>query len=359
MNEEGYGYVEFLSTLQRHQGSVNTVRFSPTACMLASVSDDKMVLVWKLAPNSLHSAPALFGEESDNLETWNVFKSLRGHLEDIYDVAWSPDGQYLITGSVDNSAMLWDVMKGHSLFIFKDHDGFVQGVTWDPLNRYLVTCGCDRVCRIYSVKYRHCICKIRKLQAPDADSSTSGKSRTVNMFHDETSQGSFWRRPAFSPDGELLLLPAGCLEQGEKTVNTVFVFTRLSLAKPVMHLPVGDTPALVVRFCPLLFALRQPAEPAASSSSDASTKTPPTSLINLPYRMVFAVGTAGAVLLYTTQYSTPIAYITDIHAQKISDLSWSEDGTCLAVSSQDGFCSIVTFAEGELGTPYVKRPVGQ
>ena len=36
----------------------------------------------------------------------------RGHIEDIYDLQWSPDGNNLISGSVDNSAIIWDVVKG-------------------------------------------------------------------------------------------------------------------------------------------------------------------------------------------------------------------------------------------------------
>lgn len=38
----------------------------------------------------------------------------RGHLEDIYDICWSSDGKYMISGSVDNSAILWDLTKGKS-----------------------------------------------------------------------------------------------------------------------------------------------------------------------------------------------------------------------------------------------------
>ena len=36
----------------------------------------------------------------------------RGHIEDVYDLAWSPDSTQLITGSVDNSAIVWDAVKG-------------------------------------------------------------------------------------------------------------------------------------------------------------------------------------------------------------------------------------------------------
>jgi len=41
------------------------------------------------------------------------FVRCRSHLEDVYDIAWSSDGTQLISGSVDNSAILWDIKKGN------------------------------------------------------------------------------------------------------------------------------------------------------------------------------------------------------------------------------------------------------
>lgn len=65
-------------------------------------------------------------------------------MEDVYDLAWSPDSTQLISGSVDNTAIVWDVLKGKSLAILSDHKSFVQGVAWDPKNQYLATLSTDR-----------------------------------------------------------------------------------------------------------------------------------------------------------------------------------------------------------------------
>lgn len=50
--------------------------------------------------------------EDKEKEGWVSLKVLRGHLEDIYDLSWSPDSSLMISGSVDNTAVLWDVNKG-------------------------------------------------------------------------------------------------------------------------------------------------------------------------------------------------------------------------------------------------------
>ena len=49
---------------------------------------------------------------SRNVDNFPYQHTFRGHLEDIYDICWSADGKYMISGSVDNSAILWDLTKG-------------------------------------------------------------------------------------------------------------------------------------------------------------------------------------------------------------------------------------------------------
>ena len=41
-----------------------------------------------------------------------VWYHYRGHVEDIYDACWSGSSGLLVTGSVDNTAIIWDVSKG-------------------------------------------------------------------------------------------------------------------------------------------------------------------------------------------------------------------------------------------------------
>lgn len=36
----------------------------------------------------------------------------RGHIEDVYDISWTSDGNFMASGSVDNTAIMWDVNKG-------------------------------------------------------------------------------------------------------------------------------------------------------------------------------------------------------------------------------------------------------
>ena len=75
----------------------------------------------------------------------------------------------------------------------------------------------------------------------------------------------------------------------------------------------------------------------------------------MPYRLVFAIATEDSLLLYDTQHLTPFGFVSGIHYSNLTDLTWSNDGLILTVSSIDGFCTFVTFNEKELGEIYVPQ----
>lgn len=115
-----------------------------------------MIILWKIKEREERDSS--LPSDIENKEQWISWKVLRGHIEDIYDISWSPDSNCLISGSVDNTAILWDIQKGHKT-ILSDHKGFVQGVSWDPCNQYVCTISTDRYI-IYIVCYAIYIDKI-------------------------------------------------------------------------------------------------------------------------------------------------------------------------------------------------------
>jgi chromatin assembly factor 1 subunit B len=66
--------------------------------MLASAGDDGNILLWVPAENAaLHATN--FGEDGlEDKETWRIKTMCRSTGSEIYDLAWSPDGVYFITG---------------------------------------------------------------------------------------------------------------------------------------------------------------------------------------------------------------------------------------------------------------------
>ncbi|MCO5554141.1 hypothetical protein L7F22_007667 [Adiantum nelumboides] len=337
----------FHSSLSYHTAAVNVVRFSAAGDQLASGADGGEILLWK---------------RTENLEafnTWKLAKNLRFHVKDVLDLQWSCDGVSLVSGSVDNTVIVWDVAKGNPQQVLKDHMHYVQGVAWDPIGQYIASISGDRTCRIYNSKSQNsksksqdrpnffCQSVLVKAELPkQEDDATKDTPTKMNLFHDETLP-SFFRRLAWSPEGSFLLLPAGIHKFPSESVstNTAFIVSRKDLSRPAAQLPGASKPIVAVRFCPLLFSCHSKIEKESELDSND------TGVFKLPYRLVFAVATLNSLFVYDTQSSHPLALLAGIHYAAITDIAWAPDGKFLAVSSQDGFCTLVTFDQEELGIP--------
>ena len=174
----------------------------------------------------------IFGEEEIATESWKPYKILRGHIQDVSDLCWSPDGQRLVSGSVDNTAIVWDIHKGQRLHKIVEHKGFVQGVTWDPIGKWLATLSADRSMRILDPQTGRTAFRVHRMRTEDDKSS--------RLFYDDTLR-SFCRRLTFTPGGELLIAPSGILEisgedtdnseENNKYINTTYIFDRKSINK--------------------------------------------------------------------------------------------------------------------------------
>ncbi|KAL1509357.1 hypothetical protein ABEB36_004111 [Hypothenemus hampei] len=334
--ENGAVNQEVISDLTKHQRSVNCVRWSPSGKYLASGDDDATIIIWQLKTDNI---PLLEGDNGDK-EIWIVYKIMRGHKEDVYDICWSVDSLKILTGSVDNTAILWDVHKGKMDHILSDHKGFVQGVAWDPKNRVIATISTDKVCRIFDSSGKQIKARIQKGKFTTVPEGHELRDKDVKYFYDDTFK-SFFRRLQFTPDGSLLIIPSGHIEfdtYNTNPINATLIFKLDNLSCPSVILPIPRQSSTVVRCCPILFQLRE-------DGFDP--------VIKLPYRMIFAVGTDHDVVLYDTQQIWPIARFQDMHYTRMTDVTWSQDGLLLVASSTDGFCSLITFEKDELGLPWV------
>lgn len=81
--------------------------------VLASAGDDGNVLLW--IPSELGKKTAALGEEAaEDRETWRIKLMCRSSGSEIYDLAWSPDGVFFITGCLDNIARIYNAQTGMS-----------------------------------------------------------------------------------------------------------------------------------------------------------------------------------------------------------------------------------------------------
>lgn len=71
------------------QGAVYDLAISPDGQYLASAGEDRRILLWDLSAG-------------------NMVKEFRGHTDTVYSLAFSTDGTLLASGGLDNSVKIWD-----------------------------------------------------------------------------------------------------------------------------------------------------------------------------------------------------------------------------------------------------------
>ena len=319
-DESGKIQPQCLCDLVRHQNSVNAIRWSPDGKILASADTDSAIFLWNYSESE--AAPDIFGSEAKsdevNEENWTVLTTLRGHLQDVIGLSWSPDSQFLVSCSTDNTAIVFDAKKGTKLKMLDDHKGWVNGVTWDPLGKFIATISSDRILRFYKTKNYKILSKVSKSQMELEENG----AKNVRLFHDDTFQ-SFFRRLDISPDGELLVVPSGVLEiDGETSVkNCAYVFNRTNLTSPVLYLPCKEI-SIAVKFSPIKYNLRAVPRMDGIEAEEGKIWTKYQTLFALPYRMVFAVATKNTIAFYDTQQAEPFARVSKIHYVSLNDLAW-------------------------------------
>lgn len=369
--------LECLSDLTRHQRAVNIVRWSNDGSLLASGDDESIIIVWQLRHGE--SGGGLFDDDTENKENWVVYKMIRFHLDDVYDLSWSPCSNFLVSGSVDNAAIITNVHKNTKLAQFTESRGYVQGVSWNKKHPLVSSLSSDRVCRTYNTDTKKLVGrsykaslqintaaptqkkKIKKETEGEKTGETPGeekekegeekqekeegketketkvenKERELRLFHDETFKG-FFRRLSWSPDGEVLVVPSGVLETAEasKVQHCSWLFTTVDLTKPALCLPSKDKYSTVVRFSPQLYQLRKIKLLKSELSDTGESWSGGRSLVALPYRMVYAVANQNAILFYDTQQANPFGRVSNVHYTGQLFISVSIPVLILVVMSQ-------------------------
>jgi WD40 repeat protein len=143
-----------LYSLKGHPMEVTSVAFSPDGSRLASASRDGSVKVWNamtsqearavpgwiLSPDGKHLAGAVGNEVKVwDTQTGRETLTLAGHKDRVGSVAFSPDGQRLVSAAADRTAKVWDAQTGQEQFTFKGHAGPVDDRDSVPGGRFAMS----------------------------------------------------------------------------------------------------------------------------------------------------------------------------------------------------------------------------
>ena len=84
------------------------------------------------------------------VSTPGTSKTLAGHANQVYGVAWSPDGKQIATGAADKTARQWDVAKTAQVRQINAHANVVYAVAFSPKGDLLVTGGDDKLVKYWN-----------------------------------------------------------------------------------------------------------------------------------------------------------------------------------------------------------------
>ena len=107
-------------------------RLARTGTALASASLDRTVRVWDAAS----------GRE---------MRTLEGHTDRVFGVAFSPDGKRIASASFDQTVKVWDAASGHEAQTLRGHTGWVSSVVFRPDGYRLASASADKTVRVWDV----------------------------------------------------------------------------------------------------------------------------------------------------------------------------------------------------------------
>ncbi|MGI0486563.1 AAA-like domain-containing protein [Pantanalinema rosaneae CENA516] len=190
--------------LEGHEDDVRSIKISPNGKWIATGDGNGTVRIWEstglmVREFKAHSQGRIgsidFSPDSEQILTasdlestahlWNINGSLirkfnrpyRKNVSEIYSVAFSPDGRWVVTGSANGAVHLW-YLNGEVKKEFMAHQSWINAVVFSPDSKQIATAASDGKVRLWTLEGS----LIQKFQGH------GGGVRSVN----------------FSPDGQMV-----------------------------------------------------------------------------------------------------------------------------------------------------------
>ncbi|MEO5357749.1 MAG: AAA family ATPase [Nitrospirae bacterium YQR-1] len=161
LNCSGKPHVAEIFLQLGHSNWVTSVSFSPDGKFIVSGSLDSTVKLWDAATGSL-------------------IRTISGHSNNVTSVSFSPDGKFIVSGSRDDTVKLWDAATGSLIRTISGHSNTVTSVNFSPDGKFIVSGSEDNTVKLW-------------------DAATGSLIRTISGHSNTVTSVSF------SPDGKFIV----------------------------------------------------------------------------------------------------------------------------------------------------------
>lgn len=190
--------------------NVTAVAFSPDGSWLATASLDHNISIWSTA-------------------SWTIERTLTGHTNGVTSVGFSPDGQRIVSGSVDGTIRIWNRVNGDCLNSIFAHALPVTASAFSPDGTRVISAGDDQTIRMWAAVDGEPLLALGGQRgfvgavafSPDGNlCASAGGDSTIQVRH-SSDGASLCALPghmggvtgiAFSPDSTVLASTGGPLE---------------------------------------------------------------------------------------------------------------------------------------------------
>jgi WD40 repeat protein len=151
-----------------------------------------------------------------------LLRTLKGHTSSVSAIAVTPDGKYLVSGSVDHTVRVWHLETGKQLFTFTGHSEWVNAIAISPDGNRIISGSSDKTIKIWAwdkgeavmTLTGHTAPVISVVVTPDGKQIISGSwdktikiwdlenGKDLNTLEAHTNQVEF---VVLTPDGKLLI----------------------------------------------------------------------------------------------------------------------------------------------------------
>ena len=208
------------ATAASSSGTLATVRFEVVASKTSTIRLTNVVLADSNSaslPVSMRNGTIQVGTLQPSAQEWGYKDTFEGHTDVVRTLAFSPDGQVLASGGLDNTIRLWNPHTGQTLAIL-NHPKTVSAVAFSPDGNTLASACQDHKVYLWNVRTR----RLTKTLVGHEDQvyavaysrtgklASGGRDNTVRLWNTQTGQHQILRRHtdwvlsvAFSPIGWL------------------------------------------------------------------------------------------------------------------------------------------------------------